>query len=61
MMVSERTHHKDVKSENFFDICLSTQKKWRFESLILRHFVTKNSTRWLEGKELDRVILNHVG
>ena len=27
MMVSERTHHKDVKSENFFEICLSTQKK----------------------------------
>ena len=27
IMVSEITHHKDVKSENFFEICLSTQKK----------------------------------
>ena len=26
MMVSERSHHKDVKSENVFEICLSTQK-----------------------------------
>ena len=24
MMVSERTHHKDVKSENNFEMCLST-------------------------------------
>lgn len=26
MMVSERIHCKDVKSEIFFEICLSTQK-----------------------------------
>ena len=26
MMVSERTHQKDVESVNFFEICLSTQK-----------------------------------
>ena len=26
MMVSERTHHKDVKSEKIFQICLPTQK-----------------------------------
>ena len=51
MMVSERTHRKDVKSEIFFEICLSTQKIKRFYSSIFRHFVTKNSTRWREIQE----------
>ena len=26
MIISERTHHKDVKSEKNFEICLATQK-----------------------------------
>ena len=26
MMVSQRPHHKDVKSEKKFEICLSTQR-----------------------------------
>ena len=49
MMVSERSHHKDVKSKNIFEICLSTQKIWHFESSIFHHFVTKNSTKWWEN------------
>ena len=48
MMVSERTHHKDVKSERIVQICLSTQKIERFECSIFHHFVTKNSTKWQE-------------
>ena len=48
MMVSERTHYKDVKSEKIFQIRLSTQKIQRFERSIFRHFVTKNSTKMAE-------------
>ena len=48
MMVSERTHHKDVKSEKIFETCLSTQKIQHFESSVFCHFVTNNSTKWQE-------------
>ena len=43
-----RSHHKDVKSENIFEICLSIQKIWLFERSIFYHFVTKNNTKWWE-------------
>ena len=48
MVVSERSHHKDVKGEKIFEIYLSIQKIERFESSVFRHFVTKNSTKWPE-------------
>ena len=43
MIVSEITHHKDVKSENFFEICLSTQVdsvlKVQFSAILLLKIV----------------------
>ena len=38
MMVSERTHHKDVKSENIFEIYLSVKRysvlKFEFPAIL---------------------------
>ena len=51
-MVCERTHHKDVKSENFIEICLSTPIITKFG----RNFVTlpaKNAKIWKTKKPYD--------
>ena len=55
MMVSERTHYKDVKSEKIFQIRLSTQKIQRFERSIFCHFVTKNSTKMAENSNFKKI------
>ena len=51
-MVCERTHHKDVKSENFIEICLSTPIITKFGG----NFVTlpaKNAKIWKTKKPYD--------
>ena len=47
MMVSERTHHKDVKSEKFSNTPIHSKDIafWKFN---FPPFVTKNSTKWQE-------------
>ena len=44
MMGSERTHHKDIKSEKCFEISLSTQRysvlKFEFPAIFLLFLVT---------------------
>ena len=52
MMVSERSDHKDVKSENFFETCLSTQKVLKVDFstiLLLKIFKFQNdiSLEWI--------------
>ena len=42
MMVSERSHHKDVKSENIFEICLLKRYsvlKVQFSTILLLKIV----------------------
>ena len=45
-MVSERGHHKDVKSEKIFEIGLTTQKILAFWKFNFRYFVTNNRAKW---------------
>ena len=61
MMVSERSHHKDVKGEKIFQIYLSIQKIQRFESSVFRHFVTKNSTNGRKFKFKNAISFEWIG